>query len=158
MAVTKTDRARDNSRTWIIRSNFLVNEVGLKKQGTIRKRFVLKKSTRVTLRGELITPEMGIPLSAVKGVRASARGITWKGRTITKGFRIKGKVGSLSNDLFVRVKGRRSPKRLYSYTLVQEYEKHETGSQLEQTAGPRLSKAWEAAFRNQARRLGFRVT
>lgn len=138
-------------------TRYLSEKAQVKKKGSIRKKFILKRSTRSTLRAKLITPPMDLALSNQKGVRVVGRKgnkrVSWRGKQL-KAFRIKGSMGGLTNDLFVRVKGRKSPMRAYSYTLLQEYKKHKTHEYLRKKALTRLSKNFDASFQNQLRRRG----
>ncbi len=140
-------------------TKFLAEKSQVKRSGPIRKGFLLKKSTRQNLSAKLITPPMSLALSNQKGVRVVGRKgnkrVSWRGKQI-KAFRIKGSVGGLKNDLFVRVPGRKSPQRAYSFTLLQEYRKNNAERYLRGKSYERLNKEFDRAFKNQLRRRGFK--
>lgn len=138
-------------------TRYLAEKSNVKRSGPVRKKFILKKSTRQTLRAELVTPPMNLGLANQKGTRVVGRKgnkrIKWRGR-ITEAFQIKGRVGGLQNDYFVRVPGRRSPMRAYAFTLLQSYHHHKTGAHLREKAQARLDKNFATALKNQLRRAG----
>jgi len=132
----------------------LAAKAQVKKQATVRERFLIEKASRATLSGALVIPATYLPLSAVKGVRVTAKTVRWRGRVQRKMFRIRGKVGALSNDLFVRRSGARSFGRAFAFTLLQEYEKNRVADFLERAGRERLAKAWRRAIAEQIRRRG----
>ena len=132
----------------------IAEKAKVKKQATVRNRFTIEKAARLKLAAALVIPPTSLPLSAVRGVRATARRVTWRGRHQKRMFRIKGAVGKLRNDIFVRVPGKRSPLRAYAFTLLQEYEHHRIADDLERKATVRLQKEWRRALENQLRRRG----
>lgn len=134
-------------------TRYLTEKTGSKKQATLRKRFKIEKASQTSLRGALVIPDVDLPLSNVKGLRVSAGGrrVTWNGKRI-KAFRID-KVGALNNDLFFRVKGRKSPVRGYAYTLLQSYRRFEAGKHLVKTGSKRLEKNLQASLKYQLRRV-----
>lgn len=138
-------------------TRYLSDEIETRTRRVVRDRTEIERSTRRRLRGALVIKPKSLPLSQLKGVRVSKRaGVRWRGKRLPNAFRIKGQVGALKDDIFIRKRGVRSPLRAYGYTLMQEYRHLDTDDELRGKTRTRLRKEFDRAVAFQLRKRGFR--
>ena len=132
----------------------------LRRIGSIFRRMVITKSTRSTLAGSIEFPG-GIPLVDYKGARhkkGKGGGVFQDGEKHEHSF--KASIKSIKNDFFYRVDGYQKGqagyriKRLYAYTVTQQYRHHKVEDILTREAQKRMGKEFGRAIAQKARKLG----
>lgn len=133
----------------------LKEELKLKTAGPLHKKMKIHTASRKTLSGD-VQFFGSIPLKAYNGVKVKkgkGGGVYFKGNKIDRSFR--GSIKTLKNDFFQRTGKQRGPvKRLYGYTLPQEYQKNELHNKLTLAARNRMDKEWPRAIAQEIRKLG----
>ncbi len=136
----------------------LVEEINPRRKREINRAVVVKRASRLRRRAEIVTNERYIPLEQSKDtrVRSFRRGrrrvqrVTYKGKEIKGAFRPNNFTAG-GNALTTQAPGRYSTgnrrlKRLYTFSILQQYESADVPETLERFVRPRIEREFSRAL------------